>query len=93
MKLFAKIVSDNETHQKYAPEAWIEAGWYEIDREPERDEYLSFDPELKTIVIKKREKTTEQVAAAVKKEEDAALFTPATMRDLLKRVEALEKKG
>lgn len=93
MKLFAFFVSANETRMKWAPDNWSGDGWHEIPKEPDFvvGEYLEFDPTLDTIVIKKREKTPAQIAAEEKAIANRAIMQPEVMRDLLRRIEVLEK--
>jgi hypothetical protein len=61
MKLYAQIVNSNETRLSWKP-APVE-GWYEIEREPERGEFLEYDKENDKIVIKQRIKSAEQIEA------------------------------
>jgi len=80
----------------WKPDTWSGAdGWYEIEREPDfaAREYLEYDPDLKTIVIKKLEKTAEEILTEEKQKLEAEGFTPEAFADLVKRVEALEKGG
>jgi len=72
MKLYAKIVSLNETQITYerrpssdqaASPYQRSEGWYEIEREPGEDERLEYDEQNACIVIKKREKSAEQAEA------------------------------
>jgi hypothetical protein len=92
MKYLAQITDQNSVVIRTVPDDFSLAGWYPIEREPDfmGGEYLELVGD--TIIIKKREKTPDEVAAEEKMKKDAESFTPAALADLVKRVEALEKK-
>jgi hypothetical protein len=95
MKLFARFIDQNIVRTRWSSANLTEEGWCEIEKEPNllAGEYLSFDSDLKIIVIRKREKSVAEIIMEEKAKKEAESFTPAVVADLVRRVGALERRG
>ena len=97
MKLLAMLCGPNEIRMKWAPDNWNGEGWCKIEREPDfaAGEYLSFDEDLKTIVILKREKSADglasEAAAAVRAEIAQKYSTSDELKLMNAAIEALAR--
>jgi len=92
MKLFAQIIGSQIIQLSHGFNKVPNEDWYEIEREPDLlTEQLRYDPEKDQVVIEPRIKGIEEMATEQRAKEEAALFTPAKMAELEKRIATLEK--